>query len=90
MAFEANLSDFTIYAYTVDLNQKVQPLNVNFLDFFWIFLSHLIRRNGKMSGEGLKVEKVAKWATLGIGVAYPFLQGESRVIGCPEHPTDRS
>ena len=64
MAFEANLSDFTIYAYTVDLNQKVQPLNVNFLDFFLIFLSHLIRRNGKMSGEGLKVEKVAKWATL--------------------------
>ena len=36
MAFEANLSDFTIYAYTVDLNQKVQPLNVNFLDFFLI------------------------------------------------------
>ena len=31
MAFEANLSNFTIYAYTVDLNQKVQPLNVNFL-----------------------------------------------------------
>ena len=64
MAFEANLSDFTIYAYTVHFNQKVQPLNINFLDFFWIFLSHLIRRNGKMSGEGLKVEKVAKWATL--------------------------
>ena len=64
MAFEANLSDFTIHTYTVDLNQKVQPLNVNFLDFFCIFLSHLIRRNGKMSGEGLKVEKVAKWATL--------------------------
>ena len=64
MAFEANLSDFTIYAYTVDLNQKRQPLNVNFLDFFCIFLSHLIRMNGKMAGEGLKVEKVAKWATL--------------------------
>ena len=64
MAFEANLSDFTIYAYTVDLNQNVQPLNVNFLDFFCIFLSHLIRMNGKMAGEGLKVEKVAKWATL--------------------------
>ena len=72
MAFEANLSDFTIYAYTVDLIQKVQPLNVNFLDFFWIFLSHLIRRNGKMSGEGLKVEKVAKWATLNSVTTFRF------------------
>ena len=64
MAFEANLSNFTIYAYTVDLNQKQQPLNVNFLNFFCYFLSHLIRRNGKMPGEGLKVEKLQKWATL--------------------------
>ncbi len=37
MAFKANLSDFTIHAYTVDLNQKQQPLNVNFLGFFLHF-----------------------------------------------------
>ena len=37
MAFERKLSDFTTYAYTVDFNQKQQPLNVNFLDFFLHF-----------------------------------------------------
>ena len=76
MAFEANLSDFTIYAYTVDLNQKQRPLNVNFLDFFCYFLNHLIRRNEKMAGEGLKVEMLQKWATL---VISPVQQTYSRL-----------
>ena len=64
MAFEANLSDFTIYAYTVDLNQKVQPLNINFLDFFAIFQlsSSKAMRKHPWRGQKLKIWK-NEWDT---------------------------
>ena len=44
--------------------EEKDPLNVNFLAFFWHFPNPLIKLNQKMLVEQGKVRKVGKWVTL--------------------------
>ena len=55
-------------------NQILEPLNVNFFDFFWHFPTQLIQRNGKTPLEGSKVEKLEKWATLTVSFLFLLVQ----------------
>ena len=64
MAFEANLSDFTIYAYTINAKSNLGTPKRQLFGLVLLFSESPNQKEWENGREGLKVENLQKWATL--------------------------